>query len=57
MDKLTVKIMSWSCKMADITEEGVSCKNYWIICLVSKVQFSLIFIVVNFIQCVVLAPC
>ncbi|XP_030524706.1 SNARE-interacting protein KEULE isoform X2 [Rhodamnia argentea] len=24
MDKLTVKIMSWSCKMADITEEGVS---------------------------------
>lgn len=27
MDKLTVKIMSCSCKMADITEEGVSCKN------------------------------
>lgn len=27
MDKLTVKIMSYSCKMADITEEGVSCKN------------------------------
>jgi predicted membrane channel-forming protein YqfA (hemolysin III family) len=26
MDKLTVKIMSFSCKMADITEEGVSCK-------------------------------
>lgn len=24
MDKLTVKIMSFSCKMADITEEGVS---------------------------------
>ena len=24
MDKLTVKIMSYSCKMADITEEGVS---------------------------------
>lgn len=29
MDKLTVKIMSFSCKMADITEEGVSCK--WLI--------------------------
>uniref|UniRef100_A0A2P2M8R3 Uncharacterized protein MANES_02G033100 n=1 Tax=Rhizophora mucronata TaxID=61149 RepID=A0A2P2M8R3_RHIMU len=27
MDKLTVKIMSHSCKMADITQEGVSCKN------------------------------
>lgn len=27
MDKLTVKIMSYSCKMADITEEGVSCKS------------------------------
>uniref|UniRef100_K3YBP4 Uncharacterized protein n=1 Tax=Setaria italica TaxID=4555 RepID=K3YBP4_SETIT len=26
MDKLTVKIMSFSCKMADITEERVSCK-------------------------------
>ena len=26
MDKVTVKIMSHSCKMADITEEGVSCK-------------------------------
>jgi hypothetical protein len=26
MDKFTVKIMSYSCKMADITEEGVSCK-------------------------------
>ncbi|KAG8058842.1 hypothetical protein GUJ93_ZPchr0002g24905 [Zizania palustris] len=24
MDKLTVKIMSYSCKMADITEEGIS---------------------------------
>uniref|UniRef100_A0A453NVB7 Uncharacterized protein n=6 Tax=Triticinae TaxID=1648030 RepID=A0A453NVB7_AEGTS len=24
MDKFTVKIMSYSCKMADITEEGVS---------------------------------
>lgn len=24
MDKLTTKIMSYSCKMADITEEGVS---------------------------------
>ncbi|KDO67938.1 hypothetical protein CISIN_1g0060292mg, partial [Citrus sinensis] len=24
MDKLTVKIMSHSCKMADITQEGVS---------------------------------
>lgn len=28
MDKLTVKIMSHSCKMADITDEGVSCKNH-----------------------------
>lgn len=27
MDKLTVKIMSYSCKMADITEEGVSCTS------------------------------
>lgn len=27
MDKLTVKIMSYACKMADITDEGVSCKN------------------------------
>ncbi|OEL35379.1 hypothetical protein BAE44_0003602 [Dichanthelium oligosanthes] len=26
MDKFTVKIMSYACKMADITEEGVSCK-------------------------------
>jgi hypothetical protein len=25
MDKFTVKIMSYACKMADITEEGVSC--------------------------------
>ncbi|XP_042475825.1 SNARE-interacting protein KEULE-like isoform X2 [Macadamia integrifolia] len=24
MDKVTVKVMSYSCKMADITEEGVS---------------------------------
>jgi syntaxin-binding protein 1 len=24
MDKLTVKIMSYACKMADITQEGVS---------------------------------
>jgi hypothetical protein len=29
MDKLTVKIMSYSCKMADITDEGVSCKDHW----------------------------
>ncbi|XP_042491072.1 SNARE-interacting protein KEULE-like [Macadamia integrifolia] len=27
MDKVTVKVMSYSCKMADITEEGVSCKQ------------------------------
>jgi len=27
MDKLTVKIMSYACKMADITQEGVSCEN------------------------------
>lgn len=27
MDRLTVKIMSHACKMADITQEGVSCKN------------------------------
>ena len=27
MDKLTVKIMSYACKMADITDEGVSCEN------------------------------
>jgi len=35
MDKLTVKIMSHSCKMADITDEGVSCKNH-------KMDFSLV---------------
>ena len=28
MDKLTVKIMSYACKMADITDEGVSCKKH-----------------------------
>lgn len=27
MDRVTVKIMSYACKMADITEEGVSCKR------------------------------
>ncbi|PKU73628.1 SNARE-interacting protein KEULE [Dendrobium catenatum] len=27
MDKLTTKIMSCACKMADITEEGVSCRE------------------------------
>uniref|UniRef100_A0A2C9WAF0 Uncharacterized protein n=1 Tax=Manihot esculenta TaxID=3983 RepID=A0A2C9WAF0_MANES len=27
MDKLTVKVMSYACKMADITQEGVSCKT------------------------------
>jgi syntaxin-binding protein 1 len=27
MDKLTLKIMSHSCKMVDITDEGVSCKD------------------------------
>jgi syntaxin-binding protein 1 len=27
MDKLTLKIMSHSCRMADITDEGVSCKD------------------------------
>ncbi|RVW62544.1 hypothetical protein CK203_063160 [Vitis vinifera] len=27
MDKRTIKVMSYSCKMADITEEGVSCKK------------------------------
>lgn len=27
MDKVTVKIMSYSCKMPDITDEGVSCKD------------------------------
>lgn len=26
MDKVTVKVMSHSCKMADITDQGVSCK-------------------------------
>lgn len=26
MDKVTVKVMSHSCKMADITDEGVSCE-------------------------------
>lgn len=27
MDKVTVKVMSHSCKMADITDQGVSCKH------------------------------
>lgn len=27
MDKITVKIMSYACKMADITQAGVSCKS------------------------------
>lgn len=27
MDKVTVRVMSCSCKMADITEQGVSCKK------------------------------
>lgn len=26
MDEMTVKVMSYSCKMADITDEGISCK-------------------------------
>ena len=26
MDEVTVKVMSYSCKMADITDEGISCK-------------------------------
>ena len=26
MDKVTTKVMSSSCKMADITDEGISCK-------------------------------
>lgn len=33
MDKVTVKVMSYSCKMADITDQGVSCKfqnRFWI---------------------------
>ncbi len=27
MDEITVKVMSCSCKMADITDEGISCKH------------------------------
>lgn len=27
MDKVTVKVMSFSCKMADITDEGISCEK------------------------------
>ena len=27
MDRVTVKVMSKSCKMADITDQGISCKN------------------------------
>lgn len=29
MDKFTVKIMSSVCKMSEITQEGISCKNYF----------------------------
>jgi len=28
MDKFTVKIMSSACKMSEITQEGISCKNH-----------------------------
>lgn len=27
MDKITVKVMSHSCKMADITDQEISCKH------------------------------
>ena len=28
MDKVTVKVMSHSCKMSDITDQDVSCKHF-----------------------------
>lgn len=28
MDKVTVKVMSHSCKMADITDQEVSCEQF-----------------------------
>lgn len=27
MDKVTVKVLSHCCKMSDITDQGISCKN------------------------------
>lgn len=31
MDKVTVKVMSHSCKMADITDQEISCEHNFII--------------------------
>jgi hypothetical protein len=42
MDKFTVKIMSYACKMADITEEGVSCKWVDMICFLLSFVFTCI---------------
>jgi hypothetical protein len=28
MDKFTVKIMAYACKMAEITDAGISCKPF-----------------------------
>jgi len=36
MDKVTIKVMSYSCKMADITDEGISCK---LTCIHFKISF------------------
>lgn len=33
MDKVTVKVMSHSCKMADITDQDVSCKPFNLCCI------------------------
>ncbi|TXG70282.1 hypothetical protein EZV62_005217 [Acer yangbiense] len=38
MDKLTVKIMSYSCKMADITQEGVSCEHHPTYCFTAQLM-------------------
>jgi hypothetical protein len=32
MDEVTVKVMSCSCKMADITDEGISCTYFLLKC-------------------------
>lgn len=36
MDKVTVKVMSHSCKMTDITDQDVSCKYFKISRLVAE---------------------
>lgn len=43
MDKVTVKVMSHSCKMADITDQGISCKHIIIFIVSSICNFKSLF--------------